>query len=84
MDDVGIPGLSFAVIDQNKVVYYNSFGYKYIEDGEKQTVDNETVFEACSLSKSFLVYAAHSMVDQGILDLDKPLHEYMKYQNLRA
>jgi CubicO group peptidase (beta-lactamase class C family) len=80
INDVGIAGLSFAVIDQNKIVFYNNYGYKNLKTREK--IDQMTLFEACSLSKSFLAYLSHKLVDQGILDLDEPLYKYLKYDEL--
>jgi CubicO group peptidase (beta-lactamase class C family) len=74
MDSVGVPGLSLAVMEDGKVVYYNTYGIRNREEGKK--VDKTTVFEACSLSKSFLVFVAHQLVDEGRLDLDKPMYQY--------
>jgi len=82
MEDVGIPGLSVAVVDHGRVVFYNSYGYKSIDGQHKERIDNRTNFEACSLSKSFIVFAAYLMVDKGLLDLDKPLCQYLPYQDL--
>jgi CubicO group peptidase (beta-lactamase class C family) len=80
MDDVGIPAMSLAVIDDNKVVYYKAYGYK--DAKKKEKVDTKTLFEAASLSKSYLVYVAFKLVDAGLLDLDKPMYQYLKYEPL--
>jgi len=75
--DARIPGISIAIIDNGKIVYSNAFGYKTIKG--KDLVDTNTLFEACSLSKSFVVYMVNKLVDEGRLELDKPLYEYLKY-----
>lgn len=75
LDETGIPAVSLAVIDNNEVVFSNAYGYKNLP--EKQRVDKNTIFEAASLSKSFLVYAVFKLVEEGKFDLDKPMHEYM-------
>lgn len=75
MDSDGIPGLSVAIIENNKIVFTNSYGYK--NNQKKIPVDPNTMFEACSLSKSFLVFAAYQFVDRGWLDLDKPMYQYL-------
>lgn len=80
MDDIGIPGLTFAVIDNNRIVFNEVYGYKNLS--KKKKVNNNTIFEACSLSKSFLVFVAHQLVDQGKLDLDRPLYQYLKNKRL--
>lgn len=78
--EVGIPGASLSVISDNKIVFSNSYGVKQLGVADK--VDNETIFEACSLSKSFLAFVVYKLVDEGKLDLDKPLYTYLKYQPL--
>lgn len=80
MDDLEIPGMSFAVIDNNQVVFSNFYGYKKTSPQKK--VNKRTVFEACSLSKQFLVFVALKLVDEGKLDLDKPLYQYLPYEPL--
>ncbi|MEO5564920.1 MAG: serine hydrolase, partial [Chitinophagaceae bacterium] len=75
MNEADIPGLSLAIISDNKVTFYNVYGYKQLS--KKDKVDKETVFEAASLSKSYLVYAAFKLVDEGKLDLDKPMYKYL-------
>jgi CubicO group peptidase (beta-lactamase class C family) len=81
MDAVGIPGVSLAVIEHNKVVFYNTYGYK--QSDAQETVDQETLFEACSLSKNFMLFMVYRLVDQQKLDLDKPLYQYLEYERLK-
>jgi CubicO group peptidase (beta-lactamase class C family) len=75
MEKEGIPGLSMTVIKDGKILWSEGFGVKNTETGEP--VSENTVFEACSLSKPVFAYAALKLVDQGILDLDKPLLDYV-------
>ena len=44
---------------------------------EKNPVTDETIFEAASLSKIVTAYAALKLVDEGKLDLDRPLNQYL-------
>ncbi len=78
--ETGIPGLAVALIDQNRVVFSEVYGYR--ESGKGKKANRRTVFEAASLTKSFLVYVAHRLADAGKLDLDKPLCQYMPYPPL--
>ena len=40
-------------------------------------VDENTMFEACSMSKPVFAYLVLKLVEQGKLDLDKPLYDYL-------
>lgn len=88
MDSTSSPGLSFAVIDQNKIVFYNTYGYKRIKrlangkiKGEGK-VNKRTLFEACSMSKNFFLFAVERLLDQGLFNLDTPLYHYLEYPRL--
>jgi CubicO group peptidase (beta-lactamase class C family) len=72
----GIPAISLAVMDNGRVVYEKSYGVKQMSTNVK--VNDSTVFEACSLSKSFLCYLAYKLADEGKLDLDRPIHQYLE------
>jgi CubicO group peptidase (beta-lactamase class C family) len=80
MKEVGVPGLSLAVIDNGQIAFYNAYGVKQLGTGEK--VNGETIFEAASLSKPFLLYVIYKLVDDGKLDLDKPMYQYLPYRPL--
>ena len=77
MDSVDMPGLSIAIINDKEIVYHNVFGVQNIET--KEVINKENIFEGASLSKPIFAYFAMKMVDKGILDLDKPLHEYFPH-----
>lgn len=78
--DMGVPGLSFAIINNNEVVYYQTYGYKQI--GEKKKINKRTIFEAASFTKNYLVFVVYKLVDEGKLDLDKPMYQYLKNKKL--
>lgn len=75
-----IPGVSVALIKEGKVVYSNRFGLKNTLTGENVTA--HTVFEAASISKSVFACMVLRLEEKGIIDLDKPLHEYLPFPNL--
>ena len=72
---INMPGLSIAVINDSETVYHNFFGVSNAET--KEPVDQRTIFEGASLSKPIFAYFVMKMVEQGKLDLDTPLYEYM-------
>lgn len=74
-----IPGLAIAVFEQDKVVYHNAAGLSSLDT--QVPVDDQTVFSAASLSKPVFAYAVLQLVEEGHLDLDKPLFQYMEYED---
>ncbi|WP_234572474.1 serine hydrolase domain-containing protein [Rhodohalobacter sp. 614A] len=80
MDSLHIPGLSFALINNGDVVHHKTFGYADRES--KKPVTSQTIFEAASLSKSVFAFFAMTYVEDGKLDLDKPLYEYLPYPDI--
>ena len=77
LDSAGIPGASLAVIDQRGVVWAKGYGIR--EAGKAAPVDQNTVFSAASLGKPVFAYLVLKLVDEGKLDLDKPLYQYVPY-----
>ncbi len=80
MKELGIPGMSIAFINDREVVYHKTYGYANIQDSIK--VNDKTIFEAASLSKPLFAYFVMKYVDEGKLDLDKPLYEYLPYPDI--
>ncbi len=68
-------GLSLALIDDGEIVFHTARGTANVDTGEG--VSDASIFEAASLSKPVFAYFALKMVDQGIIELDRPLHEYL-------
>ncbi len=69
-----VPGLAMALISDGRV-WARGFG-RAIED-PAQSVSTDTVFEAASLGKPVFAYAVLRLVDAGLLDLDRPLYDYL-------
>jgi len=75
MELLNMPALSIAIINDGKVVYHSVKGY---DDKEKKILANDqSIFEGASISKSVFGFFAMTFVEDGILDLDKPLYEYL-------
>jgi CubicO group peptidase (beta-lactamase class C family) len=75
MEKARIPGLSVALIWDGEVAWEKGYGTTNKMTGGP--VDTRTVFEAASLTKPFFASIAMSLVDSGVIDLDKPLVEYV-------
>ncbi len=75
-----IPGVSLALIKDGKVVYHKTYGVKNTLTKEK--VDDKTLFEAASITKPVFGFAVMRLVERGILNLDKPLYEYLPFEDI--
>ncbi len=76
----GIPGVSLALIKDGKVIYHNTYGVKNMIT--KEPVIEETMFEAASITKPVFAFAVLRLAERDIIDLDKPLHEYLIFESL--
>jgi len=75
MNSADVPGMSIALLRNGDVVWQHGFGVR--DSKTKEPVNDDTVFEAASLSKPVFAYAVMKLVDAGRFDLDKPLNEYL-------
>jgi CubicO group peptidase (beta-lactamase class C family) len=80
MEAADIPGLSMAIIQDGEIFWSGTFGVRNRETNEP--VDENTIFEAASLTKTVTAVAALKLVERGVLDLDTPLFEYLPYPKL--
>lgn len=64
-----IPGVSIAFVDNKKVAWTASFGFKNLSTSEKVT--DKTVFTGASLSKPLAAIAALKVVESGKINLDE-------------
>ncbi len=75
MKQADIPGMSVAVVRNNKTYWLQNFGVKSTKTNEP--VDDGTVFNVGSLSKPVFAYGVLKLVDAGKLKLDEPLAPYV-------
>lgn len=82
MEWANVPGLAIAVLQNGKPTWSRGFGV--IKAGEELPVRSETLFGAASLSKPVFTYAVLRMRDEKLIDLDRPLWNYLPYEDLPA
>ncbi len=71
----GVPGISVAVGVDGEVVWSEGFGYADLEN--RVPVSDQTRFRVGSVSKPITAAAVGLLVEQGRLDLDAPVQEYV-------
>jgi CubicO group peptidase (beta-lactamase class C family) len=70
-----VPGVAIAVLDGGRIVYTKTYGYRDTETKAPLTPDS--VMSAASFTKSAYAYMVMQLVEQGRLDLDKPVVAYL-------
>jgi CubicO group peptidase (beta-lactamase class C family) len=75
MEKQQVTGLSIALVDDQKVIWAEGFGFADKAKGVPATP--ETIYRAGSISKLFTTAAAMQLVDDGLLDIDQPLQRYL-------
>ncbi|MBK7801205.1 MAG: beta-lactamase family protein [Chloracidobacterium sp.] len=76
-DDVA--GATVAIVKDGKVLFAKGYGYADVAN-KKPVVANETLFRPGSISKLFTWTAVMQLVEQGKLDLDRDVNEYIDYK----
>ena len=70
-----VPGAAIAVVQNGKAVLVKGYG---VRDVTKQgAVDENTIFQLASVTKTLTGAAAATVVDEGKLDWDKPIFNYL-------
>ncbi|MDV3455469.1 serine hydrolase domain-containing protein [Sphingomonas sp. HF-S4] len=70
MTRTGVKGLALAVIEDGKPVSVRSYGVRNPADAPLET---DTVMYGASLTKTLFAYTVMQLVDEGRIDLDKPI-----------
>ncbi len=68
-------GLAIAIIDKGRVVRVRSYGARNAAGAPLQT---DTIMYGASLTKSAFAYMVMQLVEEGRLDLDRPLAAYLE------
>jgi CubicO group peptidase (beta-lactamase class C family) len=75
MDTAEVAGLCLGIVEGGRVDYIQSYGFR--NKALRQYNDPQTCFYGASLSKAVFAYIVMKLVDQGRIDLDKPLYTYL-------
>jgi CubicO group peptidase (beta-lactamase class C family) len=69
------PGVAIAVVQNGQVIYSHGFGQRDIKSN--LPVTTKTIFAIGSISKSFTSLSMGMLNDEGKLDWDKPVRQYL-------
>ncbi|WP_271769427.1 serine hydrolase domain-containing protein [Aquimarina algiphila] len=71
-------GFSVSIVDDNDVLYQNSFGYADTKEDKKYT--EYTTQAIASISKTVIALALMKAVEQEKLDLDTDINQYLPFE----
>ena len=70
-----LPGLSIAIVVDDSIIYAKGFGVR--KTGDPDPVNEHTLFEAASLTKTFTATLIGSLVDHGKINWTDPVIKYI-------
>ena len=81
LDREDIAGAVIAIVKDGKVLFAKGYGYADTTRSRRSRV--ETLFRPGSISKLFTWTAVMQLVEQGKLDLDRDVNEYLDFRSRR-
>lgn len=73
--DWSVPGLAVAVVKDNQIIFAKGYGVK--ELGKADPVDTETLFTCASTTKAMTAVCMGILVDEGKVNWDDPVIQYL-------
>jgi CubicO group peptidase (beta-lactamase class C family) len=73
-----IAGAVVSVVKDGQVLFQKGYGYADVEE-KKPVLPDQTLFRAGSISKLFTATAVMQLVEQGKLDLDRDINDYLDF-----
>jgi CubicO group peptidase (beta-lactamase class C family) len=75
MEKHNIQGLSVAMVDDQRIIWAQGFGYADVN--KKIPATPQTVYPTASIAKLFTIVAALQLTEENKINLDQPLRTYL-------
>ncbi|HTF28870.1 MAG TPA: serine hydrolase domain-containing protein [Flavitalea sp.] len=75
MKAANVQGLAITVFNNNEPVYKKAFGYKRLDT--KELIKTNSNIYGASLSKAVFAVLVMKLAEEGVINLDKPLQDYL-------
>lgn len=75
LDREAVPGGAIGIVHDQNLIWNSNFGVESYETQNPVTAD--TLFSICSVSKLFTSIAVMNLVEEGRVDLDAPIADYL-------
>lgn len=80
LEELKLPGAAVALIEDSQLLTTRNYGFA---DVSQQTpLTDDTLFQIASISKPVAAWGIMKLVEQGLLDLDAPVDQYLKRWHL--
>lgn len=79
MKEWNIPGLALGIVYKEQLIYGKGYGYRDLE--KKLPVETTTLFPIASNTKLFTATAACMLAEEGKLNLNRPVRNYLPALN---
>jgi len=79
MEAYHVPACSVAIVYGDDLVFTEAYGYENIEENVLAD-ENVSLFSIGSMTKTFTYTAAMQLYEQGKLDLDAPVSQYIDFE----
>ena len=70
--------MAITLVKDDEITYFKSFGYADIEN--KEEINEDTIFQIASISKTITGTAAMQLYEKGKLDLDQDINTYLPFK----
>ena len=70
-----VVGMAVAVVERGEITHLGAYGYRNRENA--LPLETDTILYGASLTKAAFAYMLLQLVDEGRLDLDRPIGEYL-------
>ncbi len=77
MKDWNVPGVAVGVVQGKRIIYIKCFGLRDLKN--RLPITEQTLFGIGSCTKAFTATAIGILVDEGKLDWDKPIRDYIPW-----
>ena len=79
MEEYKVPGVTISVVKDGEILFKKGYGYYDLENNKRVDADN-TLFRPGSVSKLFIWTSIMQLVEQGKVDLNENINEYLDFE----
>jgi len=75
LEELSLPGASIALIEDSRIATTRNYGFADVAG--RRLMSDDTLFQIASISKPVAAWGIMKLVEEGALDLDAPVENYL-------